>query len=422
MRFMRIVLPNDVAKLGSYVPVFLAMTGEATWHKRWRTLGRDLDRSPMLAKIGADYHWLELLLHDEAATISKYGRLEPPLITEDLAVLNFVAMTMEVYARLGPRGQKVLQGRIRSALSAETGFAALYLEMDIARRLFDAGFDVEFPDLEGIAQYDLLFSNARASGEVECKSLSADAGRKIHRKDFYRLLEPLEEFLLYRAANGAREVLLVTLRDRLPSEVSRQQMLRDAIRLFADGSAGFSEGNAYFFLKREAFGAPLQVARTLGERTFYKACVAAYGENIHVAGPMLDGGQSVVVMRSAREDDTSKPWLEAMEKAASQFSGSRPGFVAIQFNDLAVHELMRPHLRRRAEILTGALCRRADAAHVAAVLICPYRGLVHNEDGIVAPGFCLFNTDGSFAINPADYGAFYSSMSDDEFARRIHAS
>jgi hypothetical protein len=55
----------------------------------------------MSARIAADYHWLELLLHDQIATIAARGQLEPPLIVEDFAVLHFVAMTMEVYTRLG---------------------------------------------------------------------------------------------------------------------------------------------------------------------------------------------------------------------------------------------------------------------------------------------------------------------------------
>jgi hypothetical protein len=418
---MRIALPPDVASLGAYVPRFLALSGEKLWTKRWQHLGRDFMKSPMLAKIVADYHWLELLLHDQASAIASCGRLQPPLIVEDLAVLHFVAMTMEVHARLNPRGQKALQGRLRSALNAETGFAALFLEMDMARRLFDFGFDVEFPDLEGTEQYDLLFSNARVSGEVECKSQSADAGRKIHRKDFYRLLEPLEQHLLRRAESGAREVLLITLGDRLPSDMLKQQKLRDAIHRMVEGASNTSTDGEYFTIKREEFGPSLEAARWAEKHAFYKACKTIYGESIHVSGPMPDPGRCVIVMRSMLEDDTSKPWLDAMEKAATQFSGSRPAFIAMQFNDLAAEELIRPHFRRRAEILCSAVCHRPDASHVTAVFICPYRGLLKDHDGVAAPAFGLFSPVGRFPVNPADYPAFYGTLSDEEFARRVRA-
>jgi hypothetical protein len=58
---------------------------------------------------------------------------------------------------------------------------------------------------------------------------------------------------------------------------------------------------------------------------------------------------------------------------------------------------------------------------VTAVFICPYRGLLEDQDGVVAPAFGLFNTTGRFSIDPADYVAFYETMSDDELARRIRA-
>jgi hypothetical protein len=419
-RLMKFSIPTATPALGAYVPRFLALGGEKLWAKRWRHLGEDFKRSPMLQKICSDYHWLELLLHDQSRSISAHGQLAPPLIVEDIAVLHFIAMLLEVHARLTPAGKARLEGRVRAALSAETGFAALYLEMDIAHRLFNAGCDVEFPDLEGTAQCDLLFSNARVSGEVECKSLSADAGRKIHRKDFYRLLQPLEQYLLRRAQAGAREVLLVTLKDRLPSKTASQQRLRDAIERAASGAKSPIDGD-FFSIQRQDFGPTLEAALSADRSAFYKACNDRFGENVHVAGPMSDQGCSVVVMRSLLGDDTSRPWLDAMEKAASQFSGTRPGFIAVQVNDVATHELMHPHLRRRAEVLANAIFRRSCGQNVAAVFISPYRGLMEGEAGLVAPAFGFFNLESRFEIDPADFSPFYGTMPDHEFARRIQA-
>ena len=142
-----------------------------------------------------------------------------------LAALNFAAIMVEVHARLGSRARHVLEGRIRDSLKAETGFAPLYLELDLARRLMDAGYDVEFPDMEGSARYDLLFSRDGFAGEVECKSLSADAGRQIHRKDFYRFMEAIAPALSRQAELKRREVLLITLDARLPSNTSERTLL-----------------------------------------------------------------------------------------------------------------------------------------------------------------------------------------------------
>jgi hypothetical protein len=415
---MRIVLPTESEKLTPYLGRFLALAGAEAWEKRMRQLVQDMRRSEAQVKIVSDYHWLEIFLSEQADAVAARGDLDAPTMPEDFAVLQFAGIVVEVFQRLSPQGQRALQGRLRSALTAETGFAALYLEMDMARRLFNEGNEVEFPDLEGMAQYDLHFSNERVSGELECKSLSADAGRKIHRKDFYRLLEKVQMQLLRRAESGAREILVVTLTDRLPSQAARQQQICVAIqRIVGDSSLTTLEGE-FFSITREDFRPPLDEVRA-DEREFYKACVRIYGENVHVAGPMPEQGRCILVMRCILEDDTSKPWLEAMEKAVTQFSGTRPGFIAVQFNDLAPHELMTPSLRRRAAILFNAIIRRPDALHVAATFHCPYRGLVAAPGGVGAPGFSILNLECTFPINMADYSALLGSVPDEEFARLI---
>ena len=417
---MRISLPVETAALTPYLGRFIALAGAKAWRKRRRQLVEDMRRSEAHIKIVADYHWLEIFLSEQADAIALHGRLTLPLLPEDFAVLHFAGMVVEVFERLTSRGQNALQGRIRSALSAETGFAALYLEMDIARRLFDTKHEVEFPDLEGVEHYDLRFSNGRVSGEVECKSLSADAGRKIHRKDFYRLMEKVQDHLMRRAESGSREVLLVTLMDRLPSESAQQQQLCAAIRRMVEDTSLDVVGGDFFSILREEFGPELEAARS-GSHEFYGACNKLYAGNIHVAGPMPEHGRCVIVMRSVLEDDPSKPWLEAMEKAATQFSGERPAFIAVQFNDLAPEELMAPNLRRRAETLSGAVLFRSESSHVAATFFCPYRGMVAAAEGVATPAFAIANLDPRFPIDTYDYPAFLGTLSDSEFAQRIGA-
>jgi hypothetical protein len=180
---MRFHLATDLA---AYLPNFLAFAGGDRWKGRAGQLWRDAMESPFHAKIIGDYHWLEVALSEQMIINEEFGRLAPELLdARTLAALHFAGMVVEVYGRLSRVGRTALEGRIRHALKAETGFASLYLEMDMALRLLGEDFDVEFPELEATGQYDLGFAKGAVAGEVECKSLSADAGRKIHRKDFY---------------------------------------------------------------------------------------------------------------------------------------------------------------------------------------------------------------------------------------------
>ena len=60
--------------------------------------------------------------------------------------------------------------------------------MDLAIHFFRLGYEVQFADLLGQAQYDLLVSKGEHELEVECKRKSIDAGRKIKKGEI--LLSP----------------------------------------------------------------------------------------------------------------------------------------------------------------------------------------------------------------------------------------
>ena len=207
-----------------------------------------------------------------------YGNLVPDHLTiESLSALYFAQTFVEVHRRLSPYGRNVLEGRIRDALKSDVGFAPLYLEMGVARRLFNAGYEVEFSDTEGLAQFDFRFWKGNAHGEVECKSLSCDAGRKIRRKDFYRFIEALSDLIVVRVSHGVKEILLVTLNDRLPAEKRRQNELREAAkRLLREHALTRVEGD-FFVITREGYDPRLEQALFSGPQEFYKVCRELYG-------------------------------------------------------------------------------------------------------------------------------------------------
>lgn len=182
---MQLLRPTTLDQLATYLPRFLALVGRERWFKRADQLDAEQRRSPYRWKIVADYHWLELAISFQCDVLAKEGRLLPEYADMQIrAGLHFAATVVEVHSALNAKGKKTLTGRLRDALKAETGFAALYLEMDIAQRLAVGGFCLEFPDLDGTGQYDLAFSREGISGEVECKSISADAGRRYTGRIF----------------------------------------------------------------------------------------------------------------------------------------------------------------------------------------------------------------------------------------------
>jgi hypothetical protein len=417
---MRLHVAADLLSLGSYLQRFLTIIGRDRWFKRADQLDREQSSSPFLWQIVAHYHWLEMAISHQSDVVAKLGHLNPEMVDiRSLAALQFAGAVVEVHSQLSPQGQKTLEGRLRDSLKAETGFAALYLELDLAKRLADAGYDVALPDMEGNGRYDIQFSRGAVTGEVECKSISADAGRRIHRKDFYRFMEAISSMLEAHVGLNRREVLVVTLSDRLSSTAADQRQLLSGVAFMLRDNAPTELTRPTFRIERRDYDDCLQNAPLYDRKGFYSACQHSFGPNCHVAGGITTTGGCLVVMRSKREDDTSKPLLEAMRKAATQFSGTRPSFTAVQLNDIEPADLLLPHLRQRMGILSYALFGQYRASHVNATYFTGFGILVDHDNNVGTPGFAVPNPRPTFLINPSDAEPFLGHIPDEEFAAII---
>lgn len=412
---MRFILESSLTSLAGYIPRFLALIGEERWFKRVNQLDEAQLRSPFLWKIVTDYHWLEMALSYQSEVLKHKGSLNIGLIdTASRVALQFAGTVVEIHSRLGPRGRHTLEGRLVSATRAETGFAALFLELDLACRLMDAGYDVDFPDLEGTGQYDLMFRRGDVACEIECKSLSADAGRKIHRKDFYRFMDAIRPALT--DGTGYHDVLVVSLRDRLSSTLDDQRQLRKDVIDILQGGAPSKLVRTEYRLERNELAERLPNLEFGDEQAVYKECTNAFGPNLHVSGLSASDRGCLLVMRSEREDDTSKPLLEAMRKASSQFSGNNPSFIAIQFQEIKTADLMLPHLRRRAGILSYALFGHYGGSHINATYFCGYGAVIHRDNLLGTPAFSIPNPQPRFQISLGDAAPILMGLTDEEYA------
>jgi hypothetical protein len=235
--------PTSTAESASFLPAFLSIVGKSALLKRADQLMLDAQKSPFGWKIVTDYHWLEV----EIAHMHEVVSGDEPgnsLDIRSIAALNFVVFVVEAHKQLSERGRKAMEGRLRDCL--KTGFHTFYHEVATARQLMDENFSIELSDLEGVAEHDIVFRKGSVEGEVECKSLSADAGRKVHRKDFYRFVETLyAELESSVLADGYRATVL-TDEDRFPSSVvERKPIGQAASRLLENRAAEFFNGPGF---------------------------------------------------------------------------------------------------------------------------------------------------------------------------------
>ena len=331
----------------------------------------------------------------------------------ELAALRFAAMIVELHSRLSKAGRKAIEGRLRDGLNS--GFESLFLEVEMAQLLMDEGFDVSFPDLEGCGRVDLHFKKQQIEGEMECKSLSADAGRKIHRRDFYRFIAEINDVLLDRIESAARDLLVITVADRFPSDDNNRRILVNTSRKVLTASEPHPENGEWFTIEKQS----LDVLRGIpmgGSEDFYAACRSAFGEQCHVAGPMLDGRSCLVVVASRKQDDTTKPLLESLKKAHEQLSPSVPGFIAVQFNDIEAKDLAQAKLRENSSAVCNYLFNSRESDFLAAVYFCAYASIRITEGHVGTPAYACWNP--RLSASP-DGLPFRSAVDDDTFARLI---
>ena len=291
--------------------------------------------------------------------------------------------------------------------------------MEIALKLMAAGYDVTFADLERSGKHDLDFSVGGFVGEVERKSISVDSGRRIRRKDFYRLMASLEPSLEAHERGGSG-VVVVTLEGRLSPNMASAERLRAAVcGILRKGGPRRTRGKGFRIEWRD-YDECFDTALPVDPASMYRLCADVFGANVHVAG-VLSGRTRLLVMRSEREDDTSKPWLEAMRKAATQLSGDRLGFIVVQFQGLATEDLLLRHLRRRAGLLSYALFDHYGANHVNATVMCGYGALVARREDCGVPAYGVPHPKPRYPVDSPLAVPFLDGISDADFAERARS-
>lgn len=124
---MRFRIENEPWILRGYLSEFFALAGLELWEKRTAQIATDGRRSPYRERIVSDYHRVELQLRDEVSKRERLGsHCQDPFDPISHSALRFCQTIVEVHRSLSASGKRALEGRIRDALQAETGFASLY--------------------------------------------------------------------------------------------------------------------------------------------------------------------------------------------------------------------------------------------------------------------------------------------------------
>ena len=119
---------------------------------------------------------------------------------------------------------------LRSRILGSGYLSPIFFEIDTAAHFWQLGYDIEWSEPTGkpksrIPEFTLTSLDKRRS-MVECKLKRADAGRKILRPSFYRLVDELAAPL---SAEGYTGKVLIVVPDRMPTNDTWKKQVINAI-------------------------------------------------------------------------------------------------------------------------------------------------------------------------------------------------
>ena len=141
-------------------------------------------------------HFLGEYLRSEYAIAYQLDRLReqvaisgtiPHKVCNDPSIYPSLAFAVQVLGVLGRSTNKQASAfikRVRTAFSRSGELRGLSLELQAATHFARRGHRVAWHRLKTEGSFDLLIEDLGPNGlEVECKSISDDKGRRIHRRD-----------------------------------------------------------------------------------------------------------------------------------------------------------------------------------------------------------------------------------------------
>jgi len=262
--------------------------------------------------------------------------------------LAFATQILEVLERSSSKQASSFVKRVRGAFSKSGELHGLRLELQAATHFVRRGQKVAWHRKKSEGSFDLLIEDLGPTGlEVECKSISDDKGRRIHRRDALDFWGELWEGVAEVAQNLRTGLAVVlTIPNRLPVDsTERAALAKEVITRIVAGSGSILGGGADVCIKPFDH-AIIKAAKDKGKKELRKAIDAATGttnrEAVMYGTP--EGGMLAFVMQSALEDKVlNEVFATLAESAAHQFTRKRGALFWVALQGIDADQLLSLH-------------------------------------------------------------------------------
>lgn len=326
---------------------FRQAIGERHWVSRSAAVRADIRGHKHLQGLLEKQNDVALALARCSEMVKKYGGV-PSERTNDRSLypaFQLAAQTMALMDLSQASYARALTRRIQGAFKNPDDMRALQFELGVATHFTQRGLAVQWPEMTGVGTFDLLIEGlCDLPLEVECKSVSDDKGRKVHRREALEAFSYLEVSL----ENAARKLhsglaVVVTLPDRLPSAFKTRRKLLDQVAetvllgMNRDLNNGVDVRIRDFDIsKYPNLGPPMteNLRRDIDEIT------GTNNRQAMIIGRRT-GGAMVLVIQSRGDDSLlDYTFATASDAAARQLTKTRPGVIAIGFDGISPDQLV----------------------------------------------------------------------------------
>jgi hypothetical protein len=321
---------------------------EQSWIKRVSVIKGTIRGNKILAPLLLEENTFAFALTKCSDLYNRYGTvLVPGVDSRPLyGVMAFVTQVNSIVNALPRAKSKAFVGRVRGSFRNTEDLRALKLELTAATHFLRRGHIVSWPEFDGTGTNDLLVDSLGPNGlEVECKAISRDKGRKIHRREameFQALLQPSLSKLAGGISNGL--CLVLTLHDRLPSMQAKRMDLAKAVLSNVMSCHENVELQDSILrvtsFPKNALDVRFEDGRVLFSQDNIESITGTSNRELMVTGTP-DGGAIIFVVQSAQEDDFLGRMFETLADAANrQLTKSRAGMLLVGFQDIDSAELV----------------------------------------------------------------------------------
>jgi hypothetical protein len=353
----------------------------------------------------------------------KRGQLGPRLDSiSHYEAMVFVSQFFEFYDKLPGNEGKALLGRVRGCFSNPDDLRGLQFEWLIATHLSRRGFEIDFPRLTGVSSSDLFATKNGVLTEVECKSISNNKGRQIHRRealDIHNIIYKDCKKLLLHLATGL--CVRVVVPKRLPNRYDDHKALSKAVRNVILSAESDRTPAAEITIKQfDIASSPFVIDAPDRQEVmdFLEERLAIHNKEVFI--DYTPGKRAFILsLESATPDDPIGSALDVASDAhARQLSGKSPGVICIKFEDLSASQLTElgaeqgepSALRRRV----SAFLDKRQKSHLVCLAFFADGLLVKNTDGgISQEGVSyFFDNSASHLYNEVSVNAFRTLSSE----------